>query len=196
MDKELERRFLGTIGRYLVSLPFDLKVLLEAAADSDLERAAREVAAGTVVYVLASTDKTGDREHRIHVFVHDAILVRAALKRVAELGGEGAAALVARFPDEYSTVDDDVALFSQVLGELYPWLAGKLDGFKKLHYKGRRAFDYLDDDDGATFLYDEWLAFQTDYDLTEQALEGRLRKLEPILETLRRKRADEARKIS
>ena len=36
MDKDLERRFLETISRTLVSLPFDLKLLLEAVADSDL----------------------------------------------------------------------------------------------------------------------------------------------------------------
>jgi protein MpaA len=41
MDKEIERAFLDTIAKALVSLPFDLKVLLEAVADSDLEREAR-----------------------------------------------------------------------------------------------------------------------------------------------------------
>ncbi len=41
MDKEVERRFLETLSRALVSLPFDVKVLLEGVSDSDLEHAVR-----------------------------------------------------------------------------------------------------------------------------------------------------------
>jgi uncharacterized membrane protein YkvA (DUF1232 family) len=196
MDKELERRFLATIGRYLVSLPFDLKPVYEAIADPDLDREARELAVGAFVYVLSPADIVADREHQLAGFVDDAILLRAALKRIAVIGGENAAGLVERFPDEYANLDADLALYEEALGELYPWLVGKLDTFKKLFYKGRRAADYLDDEESTTFLYDEWLAFQTDYDITDATLAGRLRKAEPILELLRRRRADEARKIS
>ena len=52
MDKDLERTFLDTISRALVSLPFDVKVLLEAVADPDLEHDVRELAAATVVHVI------------------------------------------------------------------------------------------------------------------------------------------------
>ena len=38
MDKDNERAFLETMSKALVSLPFDLKVLLEAVADPDLRR--------------------------------------------------------------------------------------------------------------------------------------------------------------
>jgi len=196
MDKQLERQFLATIGRYLVSLPFDLKVLYEAMTDPELDPAAREVAAAAVVYVLSPSDIVGDREHKLAGFVDDAILVRTALKRVAEIGGESAQPFLARFTEEYAGVEEDVALFQQALGDLHPWLVGKLDAFKKLVYKGRRATDYLDEEAATSFLYDEWLAFQTDYDITETTLEGRLRRADPILELLRRRRAEEAKKIS
>jgi uncharacterized membrane protein YkvA (DUF1232 family) len=196
MDKELERRFIETVGRHLVSLPFDLKVLYEALTDPDLEREAREVAAGAVVYVLSPSDIVVDRDRKLASYVDDLILLRAALKRVADSGGEKVQAFLERFPDEYAGLDDYLTLYSRVLGDLYPWLTGKLNQFKKLLYKGRRAVDYLDDEEAATFLYDEWLTFQTDYDITEQSLAGRLRKVEPILEALRRRRAEEAKKIS
>src|SRR5205823_3266142 len=48
MDKDLERIFLETLSKALVSLPFDVKVLLEAVADPDLEHSVREIAAATV----------------------------------------------------------------------------------------------------------------------------------------------------
>jgi uncharacterized membrane protein YkvA (DUF1232 family) len=196
MDKELERRFLATIGRYLVSLPFDLKVLYEAMTDPDLEREARETAAGAFIYVLSPSDIVADREHKLAGFVDDTILLRAALKRIAAQGGESAGPFLARFTEEYAALDEDLALFEQALGDLYPWLTGKLDTFKKLFYKGRRAAEYLDEEEDSSFLYEESLAFQTNYDITETTLEGRLRKAEPILELLRRRRAEEAKKIS
>jgi uncharacterized membrane protein YkvA (DUF1232 family) len=196
MDKELERRFLEALGRHLVSLPFDLKVLYEALTDPDLEREARGVAAAAVVYALAPSDIVVDRDRKLASYVDDLILLRAALKRVADTGGENVRAFLERFPDEYAGLDDYLALYSRALGDLYPWLTAKLDPFKKLVYKGRKAIDYIDDDEAATFLYDEWLTFQTDYDITEQSLAGRLRKVEPILEALRRRRAEEAKKIS
>ncbi|HEY3352703.1 MAG TPA: hypothetical protein VGQ83_05610 [Polyangia bacterium] len=196
MDKELERRFLATIGRYLVSLPFDLKLLYEAMTDPELDRQAREAAVGAFVYVLSPSDILADREHKLAGFMDDAILLRAALKRIQELGGESAATFLARFSEEYASLDEDLQLFEQVLGDLYPWLVGKLDTFKKLFYKGRRAGEYLDEEEGSNFLYDEWLAFQTDYDITDTSLEGRLRRAEPMIELLRRRRAEEAKKIS
>ena len=55
-----ERMFLETMSKALVSLPFDLKILLEAVADSDLERGVRELAASTVVHVITPKDGNVD----------------------------------------------------------------------------------------------------------------------------------------
>ena len=71
----------------LVSLPFDLKVLLEAVADSDLERAVRELAAATVVHVITPKDGNVDAPLR---FSEDVVQLRLALAKIAAEGGEGA----------------------------------------------------------------------------------------------------------
>ena len=73
MDKDLERRFLETLSRALVSLPFDVKVLLEAVSDPDLEHAVREIAAATVVHVI--TPKEGNVEAPVR-HSEDAVLLR------------------------------------------------------------------------------------------------------------------------
>src|SRR6185312_2276655 len=75
-----ERTFLETMSRALVSLPFDLKILLEAVADSDLERGAREVAAGTVVHVITPKDGNVDAPLR---FAEDVVQLRLALAKIA-----------------------------------------------------------------------------------------------------------------
>ena len=89
MDKDIERTFLETMSRALVSLPFDLKVLLEAVSDPDLEREVRELAAATVVHII--TPKDGNVEAPLR-FSEDVIQLRLALMRIIEKGGESAPA--------------------------------------------------------------------------------------------------------
>jgi len=61
MEKDLERSFLEILARTLVSLPFDLKILLEAVSDPNLDHSAREVAVAAVVYIIAPREGTSSR---------------------------------------------------------------------------------------------------------------------------------------
>src|SRR5258707_10128000 len=99
MDKDLERRFLETLSRSLVSLPFDVKVLLEAVADPELEHAVREIAAATVVHVI--TPKEGNVEAPVR-HTEDVVLLRLALARIQAGGGEGAPPFFQRFAQNYA----------------------------------------------------------------------------------------------
>ena len=76
-----ERMFLETMSKALVSLPFDLKILLEAVADSDLERGVRELAAGTVVHVI--TPKDGNVEAPLR-FTEDVVQLRHRTSKSAQ----------------------------------------------------------------------------------------------------------------
>ena len=49
-------RFLATLGGYLVSLPYDMKVLFEATSEENLDRRAREIATGTIIHILTPKD--------------------------------------------------------------------------------------------------------------------------------------------
>src|SRR4029078_9684 len=89
--------------QYLVSLPFDLKILQEAVTDPDLDRNAREVAAGTIVHTLLPQE--GESPGR---YVDDVLFVRAALKHVCGDNSEGAKAFKDRFADVYGTLDADL----------------------------------------------------------------------------------------
>jgi len=189
-DQETERRFLSLLGEYLVSLPFDLKVLQEAVADPDLDRQARELAAGAIVHTLLPQDGESP-----FCYIDDALIVRGALSQVLEQGGEGASAVRQRFPDVFGSLEESVAVFSQQLGPTWTWLTGKIAGFPKLQFKGRRAGQYVDDDESQAALYDEGLEFETNYTVTEQQVSNRLRRIEQVTELLTRKRSDEARKI-
>jgi hypothetical protein len=192
MGKEAERPFLAKVSEYLLSLPFDLKILQEAVTDPDLERDAREIAAGTIIHTIAPQE--GDGPVR---YVDDVLLVRAALKRILAEGGEHAKDFAARFESEvYGKLDEDLATFESVLGDLWPWLNGKLEAFRKPSYKGKTPSQYVDDDEAASFLYDEGLEFQTNYNVTEDKVRNSVRRIETILESLNKRRTEDAKKKS
>lgn len=191
--RDLERRFLTTISSWIVSLPHDLKVLFEAKDEPNLDREAREIAAGAILYVL--TPDTSSSEDFVS-FADDAVVLREALLAVIRHGGEGARDFRDRFAEYYDTLDADLDVCKQVMGDTHTWLAGKIDGLKKLVYKGKKVSLYLDDDAAGQELYDDGLAFATDYPIDEEKLSMRLKKVETLLDPLKRKAADERKKIA
>jgi hypothetical protein len=194
MDKELERRFLETISRTLVSLPFDLKVLLEAVADSDLEHKTRELAASTVVHIITPKDGNVDAPVR---FAEDVVQLRLALARVAAEGGEGAPAFKERFSEDYGRLDEELTLFRQVFGDdVIDWLDSRWPTLAKAVYAKKKIPMFVDDEEVGTFLYDEGLQFGTNYPITEKSLAGRVKQVQPFIDHLTRKRDQDKKKIT
>jgi hypothetical protein len=190
MGREAERSFLERVSEHLLSLPFDLKILQEAVTNPDLDRGAREIAAGTIIHTIGPQE--GDGPLR---FVDDVLLVRAACRRVIADGGDAANEFRDRFQSEiFGRLDDDIAIFDQVLGELWPWLQSKLESFRKPPYKGKTPSDYVEDEDAAALLYEEGLEFQTNYNVTEDKVRNSVRRVDAIVEQLNKRRAEEAKK--
>jgi hypothetical protein len=178
------------VSEYLLSLPFDLKILQEAVTDPDLDATARQVAAGAIIHTL----QPQETELGPLRFVDDVLIVRAAFKAVIADGSEGAKAFADRFADVYDKLEDDISVFSRSLGELWPWLTAKLAGFPRLAWKGKRAPQCVDDEEAASFLYEEGLEFQTNYNVTEEQVRNRLRRVDQIFEVLNKRRNEEAKK--
>jgi hypothetical protein len=194
MDKELERRFLETISRTLVSLPFDVKILLEAVADSDLEHGTRTLAASTVVHVI--TPKEGNVDPPVR-FAEDVIQLRLALAKIAAEGGEGAPAFKERFAEDYGRLDEELALFREVFGDdVVDWLDSRWPTLAKAVYAKKKIPMFVDDEEVGTFLYDEGLQFGTNYPITEKSLAGRVKQVQPFIDHLARKRDQDKKKIT
>ena len=194
MDKEIERAFLETISKALVSLPFDLKVLLEAVSDLDLEREVREIAAATVVHVI--TPKDGNVEAPLR-FSEDVVQLRLAMAKIVAGGGEGAPAFRERFAEDYAHLDDDMKLLRQTLGdETVDWLDSRWGALLKAVYAKKKIAMFIDDEEVGTFLYDEGLRFGTLYPITEKSLAGRVKQVQPFVDHLARKRDQDKRKIT
>jgi hypothetical protein len=193
MDKDVERRFLETLSRALVSLPFDVKVLLEAVADPDLEHDVRELAAATVVHIISPKD--GNVEPAIR-HAEDVILLRLALRKIVAEGGEGAPAFGDRFAENYGRIDDELKTLEQAFGpEIVQWLDGKWGSLRKAVYAKKKIPMFVDDQEVGTFLYDEGLRFGTEYPISEKTLVGRLKQAQPVVDHLHRKWEQDKRKI-
>jgi hypothetical protein len=187
----VDRRFLSVVTDWLLSLPHDLRVLFEAKDDPNLDRPARETAAGAILHALLP-DTSG--EEKFITFADDAILVHAALRVIRDKGGESAGDFVARFEEYYADLDAHLGLCQQAMGDTYAWLAGKVDALPKQVYKGKKVNLYIDDDESVESLYEDSLAFATDYPVDEGKLAMRLKRPETLLEPLRRMAAEEKKK--
>lgn len=194
MDKDLERTFLDTLARALVSLPFDVKVLLEAVADPDLEHSVREIAAATVVHVI--TPKEGNVEAPVR-HAEDVVLLRLALARILAEGGEGVPAFRERFTELYDRLAEDLTLFRSAFGpDVVDWLGGRFPFLLKAVYAKKKIPMFVDDEEVGTFLYDEGLRFGTEYPITEKSLAGRVKQAQPFVDHLARKRDQDRKKIT
>jgi hypothetical protein len=193
MDKDLERSFLETVSKGLVSLPFDLKILLEAVSDADLEHPVRELAAAAVVHIITAKDGNVDPPVR---HIDDVVLLRLTLARIAAEGGEGAAAFRQRFSENYDALDGELQIFRRVLGDdVVDWLDSRWTALAKVVYAKKKIPMFVDDEEVGTFLYDEGLKFGTNYPISEKYLAGRVKQAQPFVDHLIRKRDQDKKKI-
>lgn len=188
-------RFLATLGGYLVSLPYDLKILFEASSEENLDRRARELATGTILYVLTPNDSAPPDQPHLK-YVDDAILLRLALRAIAQTGGEGAAEFTGRFPEFYDSLERELAVLRDYLGvDCFGWLERKIELMPRGVYKGKNVKKYLDDAEAAEFLYEESLAFATDYEIDEEAV-SRVKRAEPVRQHIQRRASEDAKRIA
>jgi hypothetical protein len=193
MDKDQERSFLETLARALVSLPFDLKVLLEAVSDPDLEHDVREIAAAAVVYII--TPREGNVEPYLR-YGEDAMMLRLAAKRVVDKGGESAPLFRERFAEEFNRFAGELAVFERAYGQaLVAWFDGRWTSLRKAAYARKKISQFVDDQEVGTFLYDEGLKFGTNYPISEKSLAGRLKQSQPVVDHLQKKWDQDKKKI-
>jgi uncharacterized membrane protein YkvA (DUF1232 family) len=90
--REAEQQFVDTMSSWLISLPFDLKILYEAADDENLSREAREMAVGGIIYAISPNDAIADRHDSFVSYCDDCIVIRLALQTTAPRPGSSESA--------------------------------------------------------------------------------------------------------
>lgn len=191
MTPAAESKFVELVRQWIVSLPHDLKVAFEAMDDENLPRAARELAAGAIVYVVSPKEGVPDKRELVASFSDDAVLLRLALAGAA--ADQSADAFRERFEEVFGGLDEDLNLCRGVMGDLMPWLEKKLSALPGLEYKGKRVRSYLDDGEAREQLFEDGLVFRTDFPVDEDTIGDKLKKASTVLDLMRKKRAEEQR---
>jgi uncharacterized membrane protein YkvA (DUF1232 family) len=142
-----EARFVELFKTWLVSLPHDLKIAIEAMDDENLPRSARELAVGAIMYVVSPNDFVSDRNEAVASYADDAILLRLALRAVVVDGGEDGVAFRERFSELFDGLDEDLKVCRGLMGDLMTWLEGKVAGLRTQNYKGKKLALYLDNEE-------------------------------------------------
>ena len=191
--KDKEQQFIDTLSGWLVSLPFDLKVLFECADDENLDRNARELAVCGLIYAISPNDFIADRHDSFVSYCDDVIIIRMVMHKALASGNEDVAYFKGRFPEFFDELAQNLALCESLMGELYTWLWEKVDGLRQQEYKGKTVKDFLDDDEAGELLYEDGLGFRSEYPVEEETLADKFKKASTILEVIRRRKDEEAR---
>lgn len=188
-----EVRFVELFKSWLVSLPHDLKIAFEAMDDENLPRSSREIAVGAIMYVVSPNDFVSDRNEAVASFADDALLLRLALRAVVAKSGEDGDAFAGRFPELFEGLEGDLEICRKVMGELMGWLEGKVEALNKQTYKGKKIKTCLEDDEAREELYEDGLAFRTDYPVDDKIIGDKLKKASTVTDVMRRRKAEESR---
>jgi uncharacterized membrane protein YkvA (DUF1232 family) len=188
-----EVRFVELFKSWLVSLPHDLKIAFEAMDDENLPRSSREIAVGAIMYVVSPNDFVSDRNEAVASFADDALLLRLALRAVVAKSGEDGGAFADRFPELFDDLDRDLDVCRSVMGELMTWLESKVENLTKQTLKGKKIQACLEDDEAREELYEDGLAFRTDYPVDDKIIGDKLKKASTVTDVMRRRRAEESR---
>ena len=193
MTSTVESKFVEMVRGWLVSLPHDLKIAFDAMDDENLPRNARELAVGTIIYIVSPNDSVSDRNDTVVSFTDDAVLLRLGLLKVVELGGEDGAAFRDRYSELFDGITEQLEMCGAVMGDLMTWLAGKVETLHKLDFKSKKIKVYLDDAEAREQLFEDGLEFRTNYPVDEERIGDKLKKASTIIDAMRRRKAEEAR---
>jgi uncharacterized membrane protein YkvA (DUF1232 family) len=189
----VESKFVEMVRGWLVSLPHDLKIAFDAMDDENLPRNARELAVGTIIYIVSPNDSVSDRNDTVVSFTDDAVLLRLGLLKVVELGGEDGVAFRDRYAELFDGINEQLEMCGAVMGDLMTWLASKVETLHKLDFKAKKIKVYLDDAEAREQLFDDGLEFRTNYPVDEERIGDKLKKASTIIDAMRRRKAEEAR---
>jgi uncharacterized membrane protein YkvA (DUF1232 family) len=169
--------------RAIPAMPTDLKVLLRAVQDENLDDALRREAVGAVLYTISAGDLVPD-SLGILGYADDAIVCRMALQRI----GAAEVSWRERYPRLYDRLDENLAAARAFLGdELYEFVGRAALARTETEYKGKTARDFLDDPEASGWLADEVSAQSVKLAFRKADLERELKKLDQIIPRLRQK---------
>jgi len=104
-----------TLAHWIANFPFDIKILLDIAADRHLDTPKRALAIGVLSYILTPIDVLPDKLRSLGL-IDDVMMLRLALAIIWDEKSDRRVLYEKMHPGVMSTLDQDVAFLEQAMG--------------------------------------------------------------------------------
>lgn len=183
------QRFVEMARDAIVALPQDLKTAQRLVEDPDLDDALRKVVAGAILHVLSGGNAIPGARGVVH-HVGDILLLRIVLQRVRAASGDAFQSQIDDAPALFASIDEDLAVAKDFLGEGLAVLELVADGVGSIVHHGHSAAACTADGDSSTWLYDEIQeAIVERFEFDEETVARDLKDVDRIVTTLKNRAA-------
>ena len=165
--------FFDLLTNWLISLPTDVKILIEMIGDDALEMKARTLAVGTVVYILTPIDLIPDKL-AVLGYIDDVIILRIVLAVITEIDPDRAKYYRVKYPATFESLEQQIQILKETLGALYSWLRTLIDRLPKRRYQGKPAEEIVNSEETQEEMFDETMEYVANIDTNSKAIQDAL----------------------
>lgn len=165
--------FFEMLVRWLVSLPTDIKILIEMIGDDELDMKARSLAVGTIVYVLAPIDLIPEKIPVLG-YVDDVVVLHIAVALVVQIDPNRGRYYREKYPQTFETLDQQIELLRATLGALYSWLTALVENLVKRRFRDQAAEDVIGSENLQEDMFDAAMEYAADVNVDAETIQRAL----------------------
>lgn len=167
------KSFFEILVNWIMSLPTDIKVLIEMIGDDKLDLSARSLAVGTIVYLIAAIGLIPDAIPVLG-YIDDVIVLHIALATILKMDPERAEYYRDKYPDTIRVIDDQVQLLVDALGALYSWIMAFVDSLSQRRYRGQETSQAAQSEETREMLFDDAMVYAAKVNIDEETIRTKL----------------------
>jgi hypothetical protein len=168
----------------VIALAQDLQTLLRLAEDPDVTDAGRTLAAGAILHWLSGSNTIPGVRGGALSYVDDVLLMRLACERIGKLVPEVLERHQPESPQMLATLEDDMALVREQLGDGFQLIERALDRIAKIKHRGRTATQCAADDESLNLLYEDVQSALVDVEVEPEEVARSLKDLDALVDSL------------
>lgn len=172
-------RFREVVSEGILSLPQDMKAVFRIVEDPEVDEEGRVLLAGALLHVIAGHNAIPG-QRGVLALVDDVLVMRLALERVEKTNPIAMAKQREDQPELFDTLDEELAITREYLGELLTVLDHAVDGCIKLNHQGHVPKDSIEGD-GGYWLYGAVQEAVTDFELDDDDVYREMKTVDRIL---------------
>lgn len=168
-----EKGFFEWIQEWILSLPTDLKVLLEISGDSEMGMPARSLAVGALAYVVYFAGLIPDKIPVLGL-IDDVIVIRLSLEVIRELEPERMKYYEEKYPATFARFAEAIEVLKSALGLIYDALRTLVEKLKTRRFKGCTTEEAAQSEEVREEMFDEAMEYVASFNLNPEAVHSAL----------------------